>query len=139
VTRSGIRRHTPRCGGQVVFGVDSGTLQVWDQHYRSCGVCEMKGRADAVTSTCAIRTVAQTLMSTSVDRVDRALGKTEQMERVGGSLLDVTVSGEGKIPGRGEDLFILLLHFFNPKMRGHCLLYAFFAGPSQGTNHGLFV
>jgi hypothetical protein len=63
-------------------------------------MCEMKGRAEAVTSTCADMTVVQTLVSTSIDR-NRTFGK---MNRVGGSLLDIIVSVEGKILGRGEEL-----------------------------------
>jgi hypothetical protein len=47
-------------------------------------------------------------VSTSVDRIDRALGKSEQMERVGGSLMDATGSNDVETSGRGEDLFILL-------------------------------
>jgi hypothetical protein len=37
------------------------------------------------------------------------------MERMAGSLLDVTVSDDGESPGRGEDFFILLIRFFKPQ------------------------
>jgi hypothetical protein len=45
-------------------------------------------------------------MSTSIDRVVHALGKMQQVERVGGSLPDVTVSVECETPWQGEDLQI---------------------------------
>jgi hypothetical protein len=73
-------------------------------------MCEMKGHAEAVASTCAVETVTQTLVATSVDGIDRALVRTEQMERVWGSL-DVD---DVETPGRGEDLYISL----SPKREG---------------------
>jgi hypothetical protein len=95
----------------------------------------MKGRNKAVTSTSTVGTVGQTCVSTNVDRIDRALGTTEQMERVGGSLPDFTVSDEDKIPGRGEDLFTLLLHFFEPKNENTSPIVYRFAGSSLGTTY----
>jgi hypothetical protein len=116
-TRSGIQRYTPtRGGGQVVLGVDSGTLQVWDQHSGRCGVRNERSRRGCQLNVCG-RDNHSDLVSTSVDRIDRALGKTKVMERVGGSLLDVTVSDDSETPGRGEDLFVLPLHFVNPESR----------------------
>jgi hypothetical protein len=72
-----------------------------------------------------------------VDRIHRALGKTEQMERVGGSLLDVTISIEGETGGQGEDLFILLFLFFKPESEKTSPIVYCFAGPSLGTTYPL--
>jgi hypothetical protein len=131
-TTSGMRGCPPRVGGQVVFGVDAGTLQVWDQHSGSCGVCEMKDHAEAVTSTCAVGTVVKTLVST--DRIDRGLGKTERIKRVGGPLLDVTVNDHGKPSGHGEDMFTLSFRFFENKQsrRKRPLLYTSLHGRHKG-------
>jgi hypothetical protein len=75
----------------------------------------MKVHAEEVSSPCAVGAVFPTLVATSVDRIDRSFGTTEQMERVGASLLNATVSENGEDPGRGEGLLILLLHFFEPR------------------------
>jgi hypothetical protein len=62
------------------------------------------------------------------------------MEHVGGSLLDVTISDDVETPGRGEDLFILPLHFVSPpKEKTYDSIVFFFAGPSLGINHGHFA
>ena len=138
-TRSGIQRYTStRGGGQVVLGVDSGTLRVWDQHSGSCGVRDETSRRGGQLNVCG-RDNRPDLVPTSVDRIDRALGMTEQMERVGGSLLDVTVSDGGETPGRGEDSFVLPLHFVDPEKEKTFSIAHLFAGPSLGTNHGHYT
>ena len=82
-------------------------------------------KSQAISSTCAVGTVVQTLVPTAFDRTDLTLRKTEQMEGGGGSLLDVNVSDDGEIVGRGEDFFVLLLHVFkSPKEKTCFFLYA---------------
>jgi hypothetical protein len=62
------------------------------------------------------------------------------MEHVGGSLLDVTVSDDVETSGRGEDLFILPLHFVGPQNeKTYNSIAYFFAGPSLGINLGHFA
>jgi hypothetical protein len=75
-------------------------------------------------------------MPTTFDRIDLALRKTEQMEGRGeSSLLDVTVSDDGEIVGRGEDFFVLPLHVFKTPKEKTCSIVCFFAGLSLGRDH----
>jgi hypothetical protein len=58
------------------------------------------------------------------------------MEHVGGSLPEVTVCVEGEISGRGENLFILLLHLLKPQKEKPSSVVYFFTRLAQGSNHG---